>query len=71
MTIRQRQIVQKNILIPHLETPIDTVTKSGETHVHDAKCHADRPEIFVPGQKLHIFPYTGFSWGLPSHAIYF
>ena len=31
-------------------------------HCHHANFHADRREISVPGQKIHIFPYRG----LPS-----
>ena len=43
----------------HLETPKDIATKSGETHVRhraipSCKFHADRREIPISEQKIHI-----------------
>jgi len=60
----RRQIVQKvglPFLTSHLETPKDVATESGEAHMreralyHHANFHANQREIFVPGQKIHIF----------------
>jgi len=59
------KLSNKTFCPPHLETLKDVATKIGETHVYrtefyyHANFHADRREIFVPGQKIHIFAYTG------------
>jgi len=66
--------LSKKPILPHLETPKDIASERGEqTSVtklyYDAKFHADRPDMSVPGQKY--CPYSGLPWGLPSHALHF
>ena len=36
---------------------------------YHANCHADRREISVPRQKIHIFHIGDSPGGLPSHVI--
>ena len=67
-TIRRRQIVQKyDFWLPHLETPKDIATKSGEGNVRDRalpSCKFSRrlaPDICHRAKK-HIFPYRRLPW---------
>ena len=53
---------------PYLETPKDISTVEVEKPTY-ANLHADRREISVSGQKIHIFPDRGLPWGIPSHAM--
>ena len=55
-------------MTPYLETPKVIGTKSAQTTYgtklyHRANFHADRREISVSGQKIHIFPYRGLPPG--------
>jgi len=72
----RRQIVQKyfgcpgwrslKISPPKVEKP----TYETELYYY-ANFHADRRQVSVPGQKIHIFSYRGLPWGLPPYAIHF
>ena len=61
----------KTILPPPLETPKDIATKMdkptyGTELYHRANLHADRREISVLGQKIHISPYAKIlDFGVP------
>jgi len=52
-------------------------TKSGETHVRDIALSSIMQfftpigaKYLSPGKKIHIFPYRGLLWRLPSQAIH-